>query len=667
MLMYPDRQKFELIRARWEAAQQSEEELADMVGRRISQQPASGDYPSNGGSKFRRTLSHGLAFISNPLSQRKTTPGRLQNLPPTATEAAANASTHHDAPISPSPTRKPTSVKRPNANADSATALEAPTKRANSEKSLELDATPKALPRSFTSSQLPRPARAESDASVSDTEKTIKIIPSAVVPDPKLHAMPSKIPTPSPPLSERRVSSPRQYLQTSRQGNHVAASYTFARNSATSPAKAALRSRTTSSLVKAANSPRPANYMAPTRVGYKKPEATQDLVLQENIPVNKRITQRRSQQQEKPMRRESLAMPPMTTNRRSFVQNNALAHRSKQTNQGTPLAEKKQFNSNPVQQTPSSARRGQAKEQAAHGQGHTPITNSGTIAQPRLMGPQNPATPPLLPAETARPALPRSDTDKDLQRKTLGTPNGLGGIWRSSRALAAANHEVRKLPRSSTFHNFGTSWKSAPPIPPIPEQYRDRSLSNFFRFKSSCTSMPSDAASCESIPEGETDSGSQPNEPMTPSHNGPASMKLSDSCTNLSPPPNLLAAGLPSTGPQSSVTSNENERPWSISDKHYEDSTDIESWLQVRDYMPPLYWAGRFQSRYDQWRTEAMMVHLDPERPKEGQLAKCTLDQEKLAACFVLAQLRDLCLTESAADSLWVCDRNLFLSRKLGH
>jgi hypothetical protein len=154
--------------------------------------------------------------------------------------------------------------------------------------------------------------------------------------------------------------------------------------------------------------------------------------------------------------------------------------------------------------------------------------------------------------------------------------------------------------------------------------------------------MPSNAASCESIPEENKGSERQLNKTTTPSH----------------------ATELLSTASKSGVASKENKRPWSISDTHYEDTADVEYWLQVRDYMPPLYWAGRFQSRYDQWRTEAMKAHLDPEHTTEGQLAKCTLDQENLAACLVLAQLRDLCLTESAADSLWVRDHNLWCSRK---
>lgn len=73
--------------------------------------------------------------------------------------------------------------------------------------------------------------------------------------------------------------------------------------------------------------------------------------------------------------------------------------------------------------------------------------------------------------------------------------------------------------------------------------------------------------------------------------------------------------------------------------------------------MPPLYWAGRFQARYDQWRTEAMAstLNLDSEFCSEDQLSQCGLEEEKLAVCYIFAQLQSLCLTEQAADSLWVC------------
>jgi hypothetical protein len=42
-------------------------------------------------------------------------------------------------------------------------------------------------------------------------------------------------------------------------------------------------------------------------------------------------------------------------------------------------------------------------------------------------------------------------------------------------------------------------------------------------------------------------------------------------------------------------------------------------------------------------------------------LSECTLNQEKLAACYIFEQLRDLCTSNQAADSLWVRDFYLFL------
>ncbi|KAI2477138.1 hypothetical protein Ptr902_11211 [Pyrenophora tritici-repentis] len=76
---------------------------------------------------------------------------------------------------------------------------------------------------------------------------------------------------------------------------------------------------------------------------------------------------------------------------------------------------------------------------------------------------------------------------------------------------------------------------------------------------------------------------------------------------------------------------------------------------EVKDYMPPLYWAGRFTSRYDQWRTDAMIRELDlnSDHQTSGPLSECKLSEEKLAKCYIFGQLRDLCTSDQAADSLW--------------
>ncbi|CAI6340315.1 unnamed protein product [Periconia digitata] len=74
---------------------------------------------------------------------------------------------------------------------------------------------------------------------------------------------------------------------------------------------------------------------------------------------------------------------------------------------------------------------------------------------------------------------------------------------------------------------------------------------------------------------------------------------------------------------------------------------------EIKHYMPTSYWAGRFQARSDEWRTKALL--RDPEQCEDmpESLESCGLNQEDKAACFIFLQLRDLCVSDQAADSLW--------------
>lgn len=101
----------------------------------------------------------------------------------------------------------------------------------------------------------------------------------------------------------------------------------------------------------------------------------------------------------------------------------------------------------------------------------------------------------------------------------------------------------------------------------------------------------------------------------------------------------------------------QDRRHWSIFQRFYPDSANDVWYIQVKDYMPPLYWAGRFQSRFDQWRTEAQVAMFNPEiKPEdEGPLGQCNLDDERKATILIFMQLRDLCASVQAADSLHVC------------
>ncbi|KAF3032204.1 hypothetical protein E8E12_001236 [Didymella heteroderae] len=95
-------------------------------------------------------------------------------------------------------------------------------------------------------------------------------------------------------------------------------------------------------------------------------------------------------------------------------------------------------------------------------------------------------------------------------------------------------------------------------------------------------------------------------------------------------------------------------RRWSTSQQFYPNSANEDTRVQVKDYMPLLYWAGRFQSRFDRWRTEAITAQLHPEIEPEddGPLGQCNIEDEKRAVILIFMQLRDLCASAQAANSL---------------
>jgi hypothetical protein len=684
MLTYPDRHKFEQIRAQWETSGPGETKAAAMVGWRekpAAHQPVSSEPHENGGKKFRRKLSYGLSFISNPLSQRKTTPGRHQvNVPslavtePSATDITTTNPTYDSAL---SPLRTSTPPKSSNET------LEEPATVPLSDilsKIGDADITPQRLPRSRTLSFIPLPVRVEPKSFSADVEGAVKSHSLAAMLPSERDSVPSKIPTPSPPSLERRRSSPCQHVRqhvrqhvhqhvsyrASQQIKHIATAHALAAANNGSPVKHPhqLRSRTTPNLVKVSNTSQSARFMAPRRPGPKMSAASpiaQRPLLQENIPTDRRITHRRSQVQERTLKRESLAVPGTLNNRRSFGPGSPLAQ-SREPSFATPPTVRKRMSSHLAQQTPVTVKRIQSEE-SGDAPPVSPLESKATVVQPH--GNDLP-TPIPDPIDSIEPVLPRSHTYRDLQRKTLGTPNGLGGVWRSSRALAVTTHEVSRLPRSHTFHNFGNHMEVAPPVPRIPEQYRTSSLADLTQparmdpkgaTPSRHGRVISDANSCESIPEETDEERMSCTLTYTPY---PPGQGLRSSMESIGSPVSLAAfPSVPTTVPRREPNTAgsrwdcSSSRLWSVSEPEGLDVADIET-FQVKDYMPPLYWAGRFQSRYDQWRTDAMEAELNPTHRPSGLLGECKLNQDKLAACYILGQLRDLCTSDQAADSLWV-------------
>ncbi|KAF2687426.1 hypothetical protein K458DRAFT_362190 [Lentithecium fluviatile CBS 122367] len=639
MLSYPDRQKFDQIRSQWEAAQPASETPSTMVGRRdksIAHPPIPSD--SNAGpSKFRRKLSHGLPTSRNRGSQSSTGSPRQRTTPSDTT---------------------------------------------GTPKSLDPDATPKPLPRSRTMSFIPRPSRSGSASSAVDSEAIDNTAALNVVLDHGARVTPTKIPTPSPPDSKRRRSSPRQYVNTltAQQAKHVAAGSVFAKALTESPSKGSVRSYTTPNLMKRARSPQPTSFMVPRKLTARN-SATgipvpQKSTMKENAnPTSQRYSKRLSQIQESSPNRESLGGSTGTPSRRSSGMNSGTTQ-SKQSPAAPSTASKRRA-SRAVTQTPLAAQRALPKKQSPlRLLEERPNQNSSAIAQPRLMGPMNPPTPPTACLAAAQPALPRASTEKDFRRRTFITPSKRNGLGILSRGQVGANNEVR-LPRSSTFYSLRQS--PPPPMPSIPEQYKsfsmpalylkDRPLPNVlgspepnhnharYSHEKPALAVHLPASMSTSFIYN-CDTGKLQEQPLLKKELSPTfeeAPKVKADAKAHSSGSRSSSDSLMFFSPSTWTLSKKTSRPWPTTGQGVESEDIADAILcdQVKEYMPALYWAGRFQSRFDHWRTAAMKVELDPQHKVPGPLGQYKLSQENAAACQIFLQLRDLCISNQAADSLW--------------
>lgn len=720
MLSSPERPgKFEQLRALWEAADTSES--SKMVGRRVKPAPEAGvrnELQQNPGSKFRRKLSNGLALIS--LTQRKTVSGRqsssnaLLAVSAPSTNDSSTTILDRDLPLSlgGDATSATTSSDRP------------PQEIAQASEDLQ---TPRALPRSRTFSYIPRAVKLDTESShVTKRDEPIDTSLDTATRDSK-PAPPSRIPTPSPPPQlKRRVWSPCQYAP----GNLQSAQARIAKNCQSfttvatgSPSEAAVRSRTTSNLVNT-STPLSASFMAPRRTGPKRPFASstpQNPVLAENVPMSKRGAQRQLQVQERFMKRESMAVASSAANRRSLGPGGLTAQNVRA---GLAPSESAKRLSAHLLQTPVTAKRVSTRApQSLHKPPspcpeETPLTNVPDLASANSSTPTL-STVDLLDLPLAPPPKIRAYANSNAQKRTSRTPNGLASALRSSKLFAAANYQVRGLPRSSTFHHFGGRSEAPPPVPPVPDHYRlpsfpklvkplleqeparerpdsrhrlpatlakwepsNRSLSSnvvstqMSREDASINSMSTSVSRAISeVPESadnacltdqantlyrfKDEDGGRSIELNNVQPGSPS--KLSGDTTALPAlraKPDLNAARVSASTSLSDKLTGDlaKYRRWSISLQFYPNCADEDTCVQVRDYMPPLYWAGRFQSRFDRWRTEAMTAQLNPELEPEddGLLGQCSIEDEGKAIVLIFMQLRDLCASSQAADSLHV-------------
>jgi hypothetical protein len=660
MLTYPDRQKFDRIRAQWEAPRTPNNRSSKMVARKDRQvtQPLNAEQPTGSGSRFRRKLSHGLSFISNPLSQRKTlTGGEPLAVPmrePTTRMRALTTSAVNDKlrlPIYEHTTTKEEVRQRTPSRPD--------VKRSESE---DPDATPKPLPRSRTMSFIPRPARGGSESSTMEIDSPW---PPAFIVEEAASVTPTKIPTPSPPPDNPRRPSPRNYTHhyTTQQAKHIAAGAAFAGSNGQSPSKASVRSYTTPNLVQGPKRTQ-RTFMMPRKPAAQNksvsPPKTQRPTLKENTPTGKQANRRISENQAQQLKRPSWG-PQTTVFNRGPLGPSLSFDQSKQAVRTTPLKAGNRLSSNLSVQTPLTSKRiSVAKVEEPLPPSSVPQKSQGSsIAQPRLLGVVNPPT-----STDDRLALPRASTERNLRRMTLGTPSSRVNVPSISRCATGINTEVRfphsSLPRASTFHNLRRRREPPPPVPAIPERYRSPSHLTLIplghdhwrhdaphgsqvvqvhrRDPDLEANTPLGTASSSSVSLPSTTvsdgAGSTTSSPLDP-YGINATLDLLDTL--------LATYRFSSTSPMQDIGTSDIEQ-----------TADIDHSVQVMDSMPPLWWAGRFQTRFDQWRHDAMRAELDPRYKPEGLLAQCKLSQDKIAACYIFLQLRDLCGSHRAADSLWV-------------
>jgi hypothetical protein len=633
MLNYPDRRKFEQLRARWEAAEKGGSGATDMGGRKEKQAlPEPGPVePSPHASKFRRKLSHGLAFISNPLSQRKSLSGR---------QLASDASLAVIAPNTDgtelSPPQDATSeILTPS---HSQAAPEAPS---FPHQSHDPDQTPKPLPKSRTISYIPRPSRSVSEASTDDDGSVICLQTSALTESKPYTA--SKIPCPSPSLSTRRVSSPRQHIS-SQQSNDSTVVRAFAVSTSGSPSKRSVRSRTTPNLVETASSAQTKDYPVPRRSGFAKPHATSDRnsMLQRDLETTKRASLQHSHVQGTVLKRVSLSVPTTVLNRRSLEPH-------------TLVVQKKRHMA-PVAATAS--RRPSSRMQTSVTKENTrpsDLSHTKSSSSHYLNKVSSPVVSPSAKSSAAQP-------DIEIKTRKEG--------WKASKVSnipTDATRQVRKLPHSSTFHHFGRNWETVPSLPQISKQVASTAVSHptvapKATAETSVTNIAltiSNYPTCDRSPKRCRDHKKALTVGKTNNTDREARLvELKDESTISLPSVTDGFHSGTSLG-QSSSTDALVKRDQSVSEHSISDDADVHSYTQVKQQMPPPWWAGRFQSRFDQWRTAVMARQLNTNQSQKhhnmAPLYWYSLEEEKLAAAHILRQLRGLCTTKEAADSLWVC------------
>ncbi|KAF2016244.1 hypothetical protein BU24DRAFT_462424 [Aaosphaeria arxii CBS 175.79] len=657
MLTYPDRERFEQLRARWETPGSPSSSMAGRKNKQSVQQQSIVDPSENNvGARFRRKLSYGLYFISNPLSQqRKTSHGQQ----PANVESLASQPLLRDSPEREKAVEEPAAlvptVENTSLLTDATTSeRECHDSQVKSSSHLvsnlnlphiESQGTPRPSIRSDTLSYIPRPSRNGTESSVNNMDGP----DSSPVPPQTARRFvrntPTRIPTPSPPKSN---GSPRQYLRdvTSKHTKDIQAGIAFAQPRTLAPSNASSRSHTTPNLLKSTPQKSFMTLRKTPRVGTNRNSDASKVPYTPQKPGFRNTSRWTPQKKENIQRHGSLHPLGRIQSIQSHEQG------TNRSENGEGESSRAVLDSHCMHDRRLKVNNGvkSAKRNTKHNNQHADIetmTSNVLITQTRLMGPVSPQATGQSSLSSGSVGLPRSCTDIELGKDTLdSTPTKSHGPRRALRSRDSS-YKVR-LPRSSTFHTIRTACEDVPPVPRIPERFMGLSQPDLTTFRG--RRSPSFSRRHLTL-----DTVQEASPPPSSSSVPELSRSAQSSPFQTDPDSGDISFDDRQNGRNVLGSSN---KPLSQFEFSFSNSVsagnDANSHLetQIQDSMPPAWWAGRFQTRFDQWRTEAMKAELNPLAKSDGALG-LKLDDEATAACLIFVQLRELCATRQAACSLW--------------
>ena len=435
MLTYLDRQKFEEIRAKWEAAQPKKQQQAGRMPSR-KERPSEAHQPldidDDGRNRKLRRFSSIASFIS-PSNSFMTKAFSRRKQP--VRSSAANTSMI--ALMDVSEVERLLSASRQLSEDSGLSPIKySPVKYDPVGEETDWQNSLRALPRSQTTSNIPVPTKNRTSSGAASIAQSCS----------------------STSLPRSRIPTPIHYSD-QLAAKHIAAGKAFA-SASESPVKTSQRSHTLPNLLGDVNRQRPA-FMIPRKAICKEgtlPTRTKPLNKENMRRVGK--AKEYSPLEDRITRRDSGSMASKSIAQTEENQEISSKARGRQPGRRTPvLSEVNKSNTNEKIRTPATAKRYQP---ASNSMTKLPqLSSSREITQVKLMGPRNPPTPPQ-PKTPGAPAMPGLNVfatkfTTAIRKKSQLSPQS--DCSTPSQASARLVREVRS--RSDPV----------PPLPPIPAQY----------------------------------------------------------------------------------------------------------------------------------------------------------------------------------------------------